>query len=86
MSILDKLDREYNERQKEEDGWLSFLKRDAQCAEELALLDDKTLCGKRAGVPNVRGDTINDLWEESAPYMGVGMNIIPYRLACIRLG
>ena len=26
---------------KEEDGWLSFLKRDAQCAEELALLDDK---------------------------------------------
>lgn len=83
---LDKLDREYAEFEREADEWHDFVKRDAERAEELAPLDDETLCGRRAGVPVVRGDTVNDLWEEVAPELGIGMKIIPYRLACISLG
>lgn len=86
QKMLDELDREFAELEAEQDEWDRFLQRDAMRAEEEALLDDKTLCGRRAGVPKVLGDTTNDLWEELAPGMGVGMKIIPYRKACISLG
>ena len=86
QKMLDKLDREFAELEAEEDEWERFLQRDAMRAEEEALLDDETLCGRRKGIPEILGDTTNDLWEEIAPSMGVGMKIIPYRLACISLG